>query len=60
MFIFNYPILSIFNIPKKIGSLPLVYVYIFIIWCIAIACIAFVFERHHKHRPLKDPEENTE
>ncbi|OJJ19530.1 hypothetical protein BKI52_22245 [marine bacterium AO1-C] len=60
MFIFNYPILSIFNTPEKIGSYPLLYVYIFIIWCITIACIAFVFERHPKHRPLNDSEENPE
>ncbi len=59
MFIFNYPILSIFNVSQKIGSFPLLYIYIFVVWCIAIACIAFMFERRRYHRPSDDSKEDV-
>ncbi len=50
MLAFNYPILSIFNVPQKVGSFPLLYLYIFVVWLVAIVCIAIVFERHHSQR----------
>lgn len=60
MLAFNYPILSIFNVPEKIGDLPLLYLYIFVAWVIGIALIALVFERHHAQRAANESEETQE
>lgn len=41
----NYPILSLFALPRKIGGIPLLYVYVFAAWAVLIALMAWVIER---------------
>ncbi len=38
--LFNYPILSLFNLEIPIFGLPLLYVYVFGIWCLLIGLAA--------------------
>jgi hypothetical protein len=41
----NYPILSLFALPRKVGGIPLLYVYVFTAWAVLIALMAWVIER---------------
>jgi hypothetical protein len=38
----NFPILSLFNLKILIFGLPLLYVYIFVIWCLLIGLASLV------------------
>jgi len=38
----TYPVLSIFDLPKTIGQIPLLYGYIFMVWVLFVTLIAFV------------------
>lgn len=35
----NYPLLSLFNIPRLICGIPLLYGYIFVVWALLIALV---------------------
>lgn len=48
MMLFNYPILSLFDLPLQIAGIPLVYAYIFGSWLGLIVLMAWIIER----RPL--------
>lgn len=41
----NYPLLSIFNSPRTVWGVPLLYAYLFIIWALLISLLAVVVER---------------
>jgi hypothetical protein len=43
--LFNYPLLALFNRPGTIFGIPLLYAYIFVVWCLLIAAIAIVAEK---------------
>ena len=34
--LFNYPLLSLFNLPRRIGGVPVLYAYVFIAWLLLI------------------------
>ena len=34
--LFNYPLLSLFNFPKRLWGIPLLYAYLFIAWLLLI------------------------
>jgi hypothetical protein len=36
---FNYPLLSLFDVPRMILGIPLLYVYIFTIWALLIVLV---------------------
>lgn len=38
-FLFNYPVLSIFNRPEGIGGIPLLFLYIYAAWAAVIALL---------------------
>jgi hypothetical protein len=40
--LFNYPILSLFNLPVAISGIPLLFVYVFVTWALLIVCIFLV------------------
>lgn len=42
--LFNYPILALFNRPVFVGSIPLLYVYVFAAWALLIALLALAIE----------------
>lgn len=41
----NYPILSLFSRREDVAGIPLLYVYVFAVWIVLIALMAFVVER---------------
>ena len=46
----NFPIISLFNLEILIFGLPLLYVYIFVIWCLIIGLTALVTLFHSRQR----------
>jgi hypothetical protein len=44
MLLFNYPILTLFNVPGALFGVPVLYAYIFIAWAVLIALMAFLAE----------------
>ena len=43
--LFNFPLLSIFNLPVRIFGVPLLYVYLFVAWGLLIGLVAWVVEQ---------------
>jgi len=43
--LFNFPLLSLFNVRATVLGVPLVYVYLFAAWLLLIALVAAVMER---------------
>lgn len=37
--LFNYPLISLFDLPKVVWGVPLLYGYIFIVWALLIALV---------------------
>ena len=42
--LFNYPVLSLFNVPAEAFGVPVLYAYIFAAWTLLIALMAFAAE----------------
>ena len=42
--LFNYPVLSLFNLPAEVLGVPVLYAYIFAAWALLIALMAFAAE----------------
>jgi hypothetical protein len=42
--LFNYPVLSLFNVAAVAFGVPVLYAYIFAAWAVLIALMAFVVE----------------
>jgi len=36
---FNYPLLSLFDVPRRIFGVPLLYIYIFVVWALLIVLV---------------------
>jgi predicted permease len=43
--LFNYPLLALFNRASTLGSIPVLYVYVFAAWALLIALLALVVEK---------------
>jgi predicted membrane protein len=43
--LFNYPMLAVFNVASTVFGIPLLYVYIFVVWTLLTACMAYVVEK---------------
>lgn len=47
--LFNYPILSLFSYDSLVAGIPILYIYIFVVWAALIGLMAIVIEyRGHK------------
>ena len=44
MLLFNYPILTLFNVPGALLGVPVLYAYLFIAWAALIALMALLAE----------------
>lgn len=44
VFLFNPPLLSIFDIPRQLFGVPLLYLYLFACWGALLLSVAFVIE----------------
>ena len=42
--LFNYPLLALFNVAVTVGGIPLLYAYMFCVWILLIATMAYVAE----------------
>ena len=42
--LFNYPVLSLFNVPAEVFGVPLLYAYIFAAWALLVGLMALVVE----------------
>jgi len=40
--LYNYPILSLFNIPNKISGIPVLYLYLFFVWILSIIFVVII------------------
>ena len=45
--LFNYPVLSLFNVAAEFFGVPLLYAYIFAAWALLVALMALVVEKRH-------------
>ena len=43
--LFNYPLMALFNQPRLILDIPLLYLYVFGAWTLLIALLAWVVEK---------------
>lgn len=43
--LFNYPMLAVFNVASTVFGIPVLYVYIFAVWTLLTACMAYVVEK---------------
>ena len=46
--LFNYPLISIVNLPALIGGIPVLYAYIFGVWLLIISLVALISSRNSK------------
>ena len=46
--LFNYPILSIFDLPKLVLGIPLLYLYILCTWALLISLVGLITSKHIK------------
>ena len=45
--LFNYPVLSLFNVAAEAFGVPVLYAYIFAAWAVLVAMMAYVVEAQH-------------
>ena len=45
--LFNYPVLSLFNVAAEAFGVPVLYAYIFAAWALLVALMAIVVETRH-------------
>ena len=43
--LFNFPLLSLFNVGRTVLGVPLLYAYLFAAWLLVIALVAAIMER---------------
>ena len=43
--LFNYPVLSLFNLPADVFGVPVLYAYLFTAWALLVALMAIVVEK---------------
>jgi peptidoglycan/LPS O-acetylase OafA/YrhL len=42
--LFNYPLIALFNKPGELFDIPLLYLYLFVIWALLIGLMALIIE----------------
>ena len=45
LLLFNYPLLAVFNVPRMLLGIPVLYFYFFVAWAVLIGLMALVIER---------------
>lgn len=46
--LFNYPFLALFNRPALVLGIPIYYAYLFVVWAVLIALMAWLVDRDGK------------
>ena len=52
--LFNYPILSLFNLPVYWFGIPLLYLYVFALWTVFILAIVLISRYRETHPPAAE------
>lgn len=47
MLLLSYPLISIFNRPVFVAGIPLLYLYVFVVWIAVVVLLALSNRRHH-------------
>ena len=53
--LFNYPLLSLWSREKLLFGVPVLYLYLFLVWIVYIVCVAFLLERSLPPQPSSEP-----
>lgn len=53
MVLLNFPLLSIFNSGATVGGVPVLYLYLMVVWLVCIAAIAFFINRQDPRKQKK-------
>ncbi len=59
VFLFNPPLLSIFDVPRRVFGIPLLYVYLFACWGALLAVVAFIIEKGGDVEEARDSSEEA-
>ena len=51
--LYNYPILSLFNISNTISGIPVLYLYLFFVWILSIVLVVII-NRYPRKNELRD------
>ena len=51
----NYPLLSLFSKVRLLFGIPVLYLYIFAIWSVFIACVALILEKKASSSSMASP-----
>jgi hypothetical protein len=41
----NYPLLSLFDLPRRVFGIPLLWIYLYLVWCALIAVLALIVRK---------------
>ena len=54
--LYNYPILSLFNISNRISDIPVLYLYLFFVWILSIVLVVIIsrYPRKNELHDIKD------
>ncbi|PVY41886.1 hypothetical protein [Pontibacter virosus] len=53
MVLLNFPVLSIFNSGATVSGVPVLYLYMMVVWLVCIAAIAFFINRQNPRKERK-------
>jgi hypothetical protein len=42
LLLFNYPFLAVFDVNARVFGIPLLWAYVFTVWALIIACVAWI------------------
>ena len=59
VFLFNPPLLSIFDIPRQLFGVPLLYIYLFACWGALLVMVAFIIEKGGDAEAAQDTREEA-
>jgi hypothetical protein len=49
-FLLSYPLISLFNLPRLVWGIPVLYAYLFFVWLVLIVASALVVEQRGARR----------
>ncbi len=59
VFLFNPPLLSIFDLPLQVFGVPLLYIYLFSCWGVLLLLVAFIIERGGDAQEIQESREEA-
>ncbi len=59
VFLFNPPLLAIFDLPLQVFGVPLLYIYLFSCWGVLLLLVAFIIERGGDAQEIQESREEA-